>query len=57
MEAIGSIYSAFHRYTTIIKSTVRIITGMDRNAPEWASITGMDIKINLFYATKFIILP
>ena len=25
-------------------------TGMDRNAPEWASITGMDIKINLFYA-------
>ena len=32
-------------------------TGMDRNAPEWASITGMDIKINLFYATKFIILP
>ena len=37
--------------------TVRIITGMDRNTPEWASITGMDIKINLFYATKFIILP
>ena len=36
---------------------VRIITGMDRNAPEWASITGMDIKIYLFYATKFIILP
>ena len=32
-------------------------TGMDQNAPEWASITGMDIKINLFYATKFIILP
>ena len=32
-------------------------TGMDRNAPELASITGMDIKINLFYATKFIILP
>ena len=32
-------------------------TGMDRNAPEWASITGMDIRINLFYATKFIILP
>ena len=32
-------------------------TGMDRNAPEWASITGMDIKINLFYANKFIILP
>ena len=30
---------------------------MDGNAPEWASITGMDIKINLFYATKFIILP
>ena len=28
---------------------MRIITGMDRNAPEWASITGMDIKINLFY--------
>ena len=28
---------------------------MDRNAPEWASITGMDIKINLFYATKCII--
>ena len=26
---------------------------MDRNAPEWASITGMDIKINLFYATKY----
>ena len=25
-------------------------TGMDRNAPEWASITGMDIKISLFYA-------
>ena len=37
--------------------SVLIITGMDRNAPEWASITGMDIKINLFYATKFIILP
>ena len=36
---------------------VRIITGMDRNAPEWASITGMDIKINLFYANRFIILP
>ena len=33
---------------------VRIITGMDWNAPEWASITGMDIKINLFNATKFI---
>ena len=32
-------------------------TGMDRNTPEWASITGMDIKIYLFYATKFIILP
>ena len=29
-----------------IKFTVRIITGMDRNAPEWASITEMDIKIN-----------
>ena len=29
-------------------------TGMDWNAPEWASITGMDIKINLFTATKFI---
>ena len=28
---------------------------MDRNAPEWASITRMDIKIYLFYATKFII--
>ena len=26
---------------------------MDRNATEWASITGIDIKINLFYATKF----
>ena len=25
---------------------------MDRNTPEWASITGMDIKIDLFYATK-----
>ena len=32
-------------------------TGMDWNTPEWASITGMDIKINLFYAIKFIILP
>ena len=32
-------------------------TGMDQNAPEWASITGMDININLFYASKFIILP
>ena len=32
-------------------------SGMDRNAQEWASITGMDIKINLFYSTKFIILP
>ena len=32
-------------------------TGMDRNTQEWASITGMDIKLNLFYATKFIILP
>ena len=32
-------------------------TGMDRNGPEWASITEMDIKIYLFYATKFIILP
>ena len=30
--------------------SVRIITGMDRNAPEWAAITGLDIKINLFYA-------
>ena len=39
------------------RGAVRIITGMDRNAPEWASITGMDIKINVFYATKFIILP
>ena len=39
------------------KDAVRIITGMDQNAPEWASITGMDIKINFFYATKFIILP
>ena len=29
-------------------------TGMDRNAPEWVSITGMDIKINLFCANKFI---
>ena len=32
---------------------------MHRNGPEWASITmitGMDIKIILFYATKFIIL-
>ena len=37
--------------------SVRRITGMDRNAPEWASITEMDIKINLFYATKFISLP
>ena len=37
--------------------SVRIITGMDRNTPEWAYITGMDIKITLFYATKFIILP
>ena len=36
---------------------VRIITGMDRNGPECACITGMDIKINLFYATSFIILP
>ena len=43
---------------------VRIITGMDRNAPEWTEThqngperTGMDIKIHLFYATKFIILP
>ena len=27
---------------------------MDWNAPEWASITGMDIKINLFYATIFL---
>ena len=42
---------------------VRIITGMDRNAPEWTGThrngperTGMDIKINLFYATKIIIL-
>ena len=32
-------------------------TEMDRNGPEWASITGMDIKINLFYAITFIILP
>ena len=32
-------------------------TGMDRNAPEWTSITGMDIKFNLFYAAKFIFLP
>ena len=36
---------------------VRLKTGMDRNAPEWAYITGMDIKIYLFYSTKFIILP
>ena len=35
------------------KIAVRIITGMDRNAPEWASITGMDIRINLFYAFLF----
>ena len=27
-----------------------IIIGMDRNAPEWTSITGMDVKIKLFYA-------
>ena len=32
-------------------------TRMDQNTPEWASITGMDINIYLFYATKFIILP
>ena len=25
----------------------------NRNRPEWASITGMDIKINLFYATMY----
>ena len=36
---------------------VRTITGMDRNAAEWAHITGMDIEINLFYAIKSIILP
>ena len=24
---------------------VRLLTGMDRNGPEWASITGMDLKI------------
>ena len=30
-------------------------TGMDQNAPEWASITGMDVKNNFFYASKFII--
>ena len=29
----------------------------NRNGPEWASIGGMDIIINLFYAIKFIILP
>ena len=32
-------------------------TGMDWNAPEWTYITGTDIKINLLYAAKFIILP
>ena len=41
----------------IITGMDRNHTGMDRNAPEWASITRMDIKINLFYAIKFIILP
>ena len=25
----------------VVKKPVRIITGMDQNAPEWASITGM----------------
>ena len=29
-------------------------TEMDRNGPEWASITGMDIKINLFYVITII---
>ena len=27
---------------------------MGRNAPEWAYITGMDIKINLFYVFTLI---
>ena len=25
---------------------VRLLTGMDRNAPEWTSTTGMDLKIH-----------
>ena len=38
---------------------LHLITGMDQNEPEWASITKMGITIHvyLFYATRFIILP
>ena len=32
-------------YLTIIIG-VRLLTGMDRNAPEWTSITGTDLKIH-----------
>ena len=53
----GGLSTTPQRLLTGGRLAVRIITGMDRNAPEWASITGMDIKINLFYAPKFIILP
>ena len=38
------IYASITHKTGIFP--VHIITGMHRNAPEWASITGMDIKIN-----------
>ena len=30
----------------ILSRGVRLLTGMDRNAPEWASITGIDLKIH-----------
>ena len=30
----------------ILQNGVRLLTGMDRNGPKWASITGMDLKIH-----------
>ena len=53
----GSWDSLFPISMSPTANLVHIIIGMDRNAPEWAFITGMDIKINLFYASKFITLP
>ena len=54
---LNTIEGVWGTYSDALKNSflVLIITGMDR--PEWASITGMDFKINLFYAIKFKILP
>ena len=51
--AIIKILSCAYWSSFSTADSVRIITGMTgthRIAPEWASITGMDIKIYLFYA-------